>query len=68
MLQLSILEPSPVSGKSEAGELEHFIFCFISNEPHFLPPGLLCFGAKGRLVPSPPVDLTRSVVIKTSGE
>jgi len=67
MVQLSTLEQSPPSGKPEAGELEHFIVYFISNEPCFLPPGLLCSGAKGRLVPSPSVDLTRSAVIKTTG-
>lgn len=43
MVQLSVLERSPLSGKSDPGELEHFIFCFISNEPRFLPSSLLCF-------------------------
>lgn len=68
MEQLSILEQSPLSGKSGAGELQHFTFGFISNEPRFLPPGLLWFGAKGRLGPSPSLDLARAALIKTSGE
>ena len=41
MVQLSILEQSPLSGKPEVDELEHFMLWFISNEAHFLLHGLL---------------------------
>lgn len=70
-MQLSILDlwkEQASSGKSEAGELKYFIFCFMSNKPCFLSPGLLCFEAKGVFVSSPGEDAPWSTVIKTSGE